>query len=392
MAYVAKNTAVVYVTEETTEGVAVTPVGTDAVSITTDFEMNGEKELVERNNLTVSIIKEIPRVGIKTCSLSLAVEAKANLTEGSAPEAALLFESSLGLMRQQTNTTTTITTTNLTTIPVSALTGFVAGDFCMLKDTNIAGGYHISPITAVAANGTNDDTVSLLIPSPTAPTNGTSIAKFTTFATANSGHPSLTVTTYLEDALQLQAAGCRVSSLSLEGFETGQIASFNFALTGLGYDETVSASGLTATYDAATPPLVLSACVFKDGVAIPVNNFAVSVENTLGRITSTCSPNGIIAQKVTEQAITGSFTPYMDTTSVALFNQFNANTEFSVCAILKNPGATTGTFKEVIGVYIPRAIITAMPKADQDGVMQYAIEFNAAYSSTIGSAMTIGFI
>jgi hypothetical protein len=392
MAYVTKNTAVVYVTKESTEGIAVAPAGTDAVSITTDFEMNGEKELVERNNLTTSIIKEIPRVGIKSATLSLAVEAKANTVEGVAPEAALLFEAALGTVRSQTNTATTLTTTNLTTIPVSAVTGFVAGDFVMIKDTNITGGYHISPITAAAANGTNEDTVTLLIPSPVAPTNGSSIAKFTTFATANSGHPSLTVTTYLEDAIKLQATGAKVGSLSLEGFETGQIGSFNFALTGMGYEETLAASALTAVYDAATPPLVLSACVYKDGVAIPVNGFSLSLENTLGRITSTCSANGVIGQKVTEQAISGSFTPYMDTTSVALFSAFDANTEFSMCAILKNPGATAGTFKEVIGVYLPRCIITAMPKADQDGVMTYSIEFTAGYSTTVGTALTIGFI
>lgn len=392
MAYVAKNTAVVYVTKELTEGLAVSPSNTSAVSITTDFEMNGEKELVERNNMTTSIIKEIPRVGIKTCSLTLNVEAKANATEGSAPEASLLFEGALGSVRSQTNSATTLTTTNLTVIPVSAVTGFVAGDIVMIKDTNITGGYHISPITAAAANGTNEDTISLLIPTPVAPTNGSAIAKFTTFATANSGHPSLTVTTFLEDAIKLQAAGTKVSSMSLEGFETGQIAAFNFALTGMSYDETLASSGLTASYTAGTPPLVLSACVYKDGVAIPVNGFSLSLENTLGRITSTCSSNGLIGQKITEQVITGSFTPYMDTTSVALFTSFNANTEFSICAILKNPGASAGTYKEVIGVYLPRCIITAMPKADQDGVMQYSLEFSAGYSTTVGTALTIGFI
>lgn len=392
MAYVAKNTAVVYVTEELTEGLAVNPSNVSAISITTDFEMNGEKELVERNNLTTSIIKEIPRVGIKTATLTLNVEAKANATEGGAPEAALLFEAALGATRAQTNTATTLTTTNLSVIPVSAVTGFVAGDIVMIKDTNITGGYHISPITAAAANGTNEDTITLLIASPTAPASNSSIAKFTTFHTANSGHPSLTVTTYLEDALKLQAAGCRVSSLSLDGFETGQIASFGFGLTGLDYDESVASSGITPTYTAGTPPLVLSACVYKDGVAIPVNGFSLSVENTLGRITSTCSPNGLIAQKVTEQTITGSFTPYMDTASVALFTAFDANTEFSICAILKNPGSSANTFKEVVGVYLPRCIVTAMPKSDQDGVMQYSIEFSAAYSTTVGTALTIGFI
>lgn len=391
MAYVSKNTAVVYITEESSEGTAVAPSNASFVSIMNDYEMNGEKELVERDNLTTSIIKEIPRVGIKTCALTLNIEAKANTTEGSAPEAALLFKGALGALRSNTNSHKTVTDTNLNLVVLDGTGNLAVGDFIMIKATNTASdGYHISPISSVTASNSN---IGLLIPMAAAPASNTSIAKFVTYYTSNSGHPSLTVTTFLEDALKLQAAGCKVSSMSLEGFETGQIASFNFSLNGMSYAETVAASGLTPTQVAGTPPLVLSACVYKDGVAVPVNSFSVNVENTLGRVTSTCSANGLISQRITEQTITGSFVPYMDTTSVALYSAFDANTEFSLVAILKNPvSGQTKQWEEVVGIFLPRCIITAMPKADQDGVMQYAIEFSASYSSTYSTAMTIGFI
>lgn len=391
MAYVSKNTATVYVTEEVTEGTAVAPSAGDFVSINDAFEINGEKELVERNNLSSSLIKELPRTGIKTATVSLPVEAKANVVEGVAPEAGSLFKAALGGSRSNTNSVTTITTTNVSVIPVSSVANLAAGDFVMIKDSNITGGYHISPLSAVALNGTNDDTMTLVVDSPTAPTNGSSLAKFTTYYTANSGHPSLTVSTYLEDALELQAAGCRVSSLSMSGFETGQIANFEFSMTGMGYSETVSASGLTPTRDAATPPLVLSACVYKNGVAIPVNSFAFTVANTLERITSTCSANGILAHKVTQTVITGSFDPYMDTTSVALFDEFNDGDEVSLVAVLKNPGASAGVFKEAIGVYIPRCIITSANHTDSNGLMKYSIEFSAGVP-TSGPALSIGFM
>ena len=70
MAYVSKKSTVLYVTQEVTEGLAVNPsAGNQAVSILADgFELNPEKELVERNNLTSSISKALPRTGIKSAS------------------------------------------------------------------------------------------------------------------------------------------------------------------------------------------------------------------------------------------------------------------------------------------------------------------------------------
>jgi hypothetical protein len=389
MADISKNTATVYVTREVTEALAVEPTnGSQAVSVTSDgFEMNGEKALVERNNMTSSISKALPRVGIKTSSVTLTVEAKANSVAGVTPEAGLLFEACLGATRSNTNSITTITTTNLTTIPVSAITGLAVGDVVMFKDSN---GYHITPLTAVAANGTNDDTVTCLIPFAVAPASNTAIEKSTSFYGANSGHPSLTVTTYLEDALKMQSAGCRVASLSLDGFETGGIASFNFGLNGTGYDESVAASGLTASFSGATPPLVLEACVYKDGTAIPVTALSWSVENTLAQKLSTCAANGILGQKITQRVVSGSFTPYMDTTSVALFDDFDANTQFSICGFLSNPGASAGQKKEVIGFYLPVCIITAAPHSDADGLMQYNLEFSTGPDAA-GSQIYITF-
>lgn len=397
MAYVAMKTAVVYVTEEVTEGVAVNPVaGNEAVSILSDgFELNGEKELVERNNLTSSLVKALPRVGIKTATGTIGVECKASSTAGGKPEADLLFEAAMGGVRQLTATQTiNATSTNTTVINVPDATKFAVGDIVMIKSTNVGSdGYHISPISVVTEGGTNQDTITLTVPtSSNFAQSGDVIEKFTTFYCANSGHPSLTITAYMEDAIKMQASGVRVNSLSLDSFETGQIASFSFGLSGQNYSETLAASGLTASYDGATPPLILSACVYRDGVEIPVQSVAMSLENTLANVQSTCSSNGIIAQRVTEQAITGSITPYMDSSSVALFSAFDTNTQFSLFFRCQNPG-TTGVKKEAIAFYLPNCICTALPKQDADGLMQYSLEFSAGPSATgSGSPLYISFI
>lgn len=488
MAYISAKTTVLYVTEEVTEGTPVNPsAGNQAVSILSDgFELNGEKELVERNNLTASIAKALPRVGIKTAAGTIGVEAKAALVAGTAPEADSFFKAALGGKRTLASTITTGTShaTNSIKLVDGADSNFLAGDIIMLKDTNL--GYHVTPITAVTAavaasatitgsvgvlsfvadvKGVSGITVELasggtagsevvtvvgtdievqiesgvstaaqiktaidasvaaaalvnvtvstagamettaattlvgavvgaltpLVPTSIAASNGTVIEKFTEYYGTNSGHPSLTLTSYHEDAYKVQAAGCKVSSLSLDSFETGQIPSFSFGIQGQSYEESLAASGLTSSFDAATPPLVLAACVYKDGVQIPVNAVTLSVENTLTRVTSTCSPNGIIAHRETERVITGSMTPYMDTTSTTLFDNFDENTEFSLFLHMQNP--ITNGKKEVIGLYLPHCIITALPKADQDGLLTYALEFSAGPSSTgAGSDIHLAFI
>jgi hypothetical protein len=394
MAYVNMKTAVVYVTEEVGfEGVAVEPTaGDQAVEISDAFDLQVSKELIERTTLSGSIAQRLPRTGMKSATASVSVEARASSTAGSAPDAGLLFESALGGTRAMSATTTTLATTNLTTIPVLLGTGIKAGDIVMLKDLGSGfSGYHVSPVTASAANGTNDDTITLLAPCAAAPATGTVIEKFTTYFGADSGHPSLTITEFLEDALKRQAVGCKVNSLSLEGFEPGGTASFNFSLSGLDGGETVQVSGLTEAFGDALPPLVLDACVFKDGVPMEASAFTFSVENTLPVIPSLCSPSGKAGQRVTGRAVSGSFTVYADTTNVNIFEAFEDGTQFSLYASLYNPGASLGIKKEVIGVYIPVCIVTAAPMANAEGLMVYNVEFRAGPDAT-GSDIYLGFI
>lgn len=391
MADISLNTTVLYVTEESTEGVAVDPTnGDQAVGITSDgFALDASFAVVERNNMTSSIERPLPRIGIRTNSAAITVELKSASTAGAKPECDLLIEGALGATRASTNNPTTLATTNLTVIPLSAATGLVKGDIVMFKDTN---GYHITPLTSVDLNGTNDDTVTCLVPFSVAPASNTVIEKFTTFYGANSGHPSLTLTAFMEDAFKIQSQGNKVTSLAMSGFEPGSIASLEFGLQGLGYDETASSpSGLTASYSGAEPPTVLSACVFKDGVAISVSSLAWSVENTVAQKLSTCAANGIIGQRVTNRVVTGSFTTDMATDSTTIFDAFNAETKFSIFAYIANPTATAGQKKEVVGMYFPVVKITNLPKGNADGFMQYNLEFQAEPDAA-GSSIYLGFI
>lgn len=500
MAYITTRSRVVYIKEETTQGVAVEPaLGSDAVAILADgFELNGEKELVERNVLTSSIAAQIPRTGIKTATGSIGVEWKANGTAGATTEYGLLFESLLGAKRALASTVTTKATgntTNVLAIEDTDISKFNVGDIIMVKE---AGAFHVSPILSrVVTPGSA--TITLLRPKATAFSNSVVIEKVQNYYGANNGHKYLTITSFLDKTFKQQATGCLVNSISVDNFSVGQIPTLSFGLEGINYTDSVvqtagyshsagtpstnisagtddsfdiavdglaavtvsltvagltsgaliaaemqtkinaaltgasvtvvfadgiykitsdkmgdgssvivtdatldnvaddlkigvansgsevvgvSGNGLTPAYDAALPPICLSACIYMDGVAIPCTDVAVSVESTVGRITSTCSPNGIISTRATQRATSGSLTTYAETDSVSYYNKFDTNAEFSLFAYAGIPTATAGEMKDVVAFYVPRAIITAKPMADADGIGTYAIEFQAGYSET----------
>ena len=381
MAFVSRKSSVVFINEEVTEGVAVNPSASlDAVGILADgFSMDGEKELVERNVLRSSIGKAIPLTGIKSAVASIGVEAAANETEGSAPESDLLLKSLLAGKRTIAAEVTsgashTASVINIADVDIG---DFNRGDIVVIKE---AGAFHMSPITEVddAIGAAN---ITLLVPMASAPSDAVVIAPATIYYGANSGHSNLTVSAWMEGAIKMQASGCKVASMSLDNFSTGQLPSMNFSLNGMNYVEAISAQSVVADFDSATPPLVLSACVYMDGVQVVVQDVSLSVDNTVGRITSTCEANGIKGQLIGERAISGSFTAYMSTLDVAIYDKFNANTEFSLFLRAQNPSGVPGETQNHIGVYLPKCIITGQPKADSDGVVTIQVAFQAGFDA-----------
>lgn len=385
MGYSIKNNTSVAIMEEVTEGTYLVPAsGANYISPLADgVTLEPSKDLLERNNLTSSIGKPRPRTGMKSVSVSLPLEAKASATEGSGPEYGLLMDGALGAKRTATTTVsdTSHTTTVIKLTTLAHAQKYQIGDTVLIKK---AGAYHLSPITSIDLTGSiaGDWSITLLRAMPVAAANGDSIAALTTYYTANSGHPAISVTKFTTEAassyVRETAVGCKVTNLSLSGFSTGQLLNWNFSLEGLSFDRTVSSAGQYApTIDAALPPIALQACVYVDGTQMDVNNLTFSVDNTLGFVMSTCNANGKISSRVTERTVTGSFDPYKQDNSVANFTKFNDNTQFSVFAYAYNPTGTAGEFNQAIAFYMPNCIITAISESDQDGILQDSISFSA---------------
>lgn len=379
MADTIKNNLKVAIKAESTEGTYEAPAaGTDFISPLADgLELTPVKELLERANLNSSIGKTKPRGGMKSVTASISVEAKAHGTAGSKPQYSPLIESALGTSRQNTTQVTTKASGNTATvlqIEDADISKFNIGDSILVRQS---GAFHVSPITA-KSTGAGTATITLLVAHPSGDmTDSVVVEKFSTFLTANSGHPSISISKYVESARLETAVGCKVTSMALNNFTTGQLADFSFGLEGMSFTQSLTAPSYTPSYDAALPPIVLSACVYVDGVKVPVNELSFSVENTLAFKTSTCSENGRISSRVSGRTITGSFNPYKQDDSIANFTKFNNETLFSVFGYMAIPTSTAGEFEDIVAFYMPNCMITELGEADQDGLLQETISFSA---------------
>lgn len=377
---IAKNTSIIGLKEEVTEGTYVAPAAaTDYIQPLEGFDVSPKKEVVERTILTSSIGKVTPRVGQKSVTVSLPVEFRASGIEGAATDFDLLLKGALGNVRSIATTTTTKASGNtgsVLQIEDADISKFTVGDIILIKES---GGHHVCAVTA-KTTGTGTATITVL-PSKTSGSfsNSVVISKSTTYYPANSGHIPLSVSVYWANEILQKAIGCKVTKLSLDGFSTGGLASFGFELEGLSFDEIDGSAPHTPTYDSGIPPLILNACLFQDGVDIPVNSFGVNIANTLGFITSTCSANGKISSRVTARTVAGSFNPYKDDTSVAQFTRFDQNTAFSLFVRAYNPSAVSGEIEmgSAIGIYLPNCLITEKKIADQDGILTDELTFSA---------------
>lgn len=382
MAIAVKNNTVYAVEIEVAEGTYVPPAAdTSYVQTLADgSEMTPAKELVERNIFNGSIGKSTPRTGTKSVSGAMPVEMRAAATEGAAPEFDKLLRSALGSRRQASATTINNTdsggthTTTRAYLPDAAANKYFVGDCLTVK---VTGAHHTSPVIAVS-NTAGNVFVDFLLPASAPFANSQVIAAVTTYVVANSGHPSLSISKYLEEAILEQATGCRVNSMSLENFTTGQLASFNFGFEGMSFDRSITAQPHTPNFSDALPPIILKACVFQNGDNIAINEFAFSLENTLGFATSTCSANGRISGRASERVISGSFNPYKQDDNIDQFEKFVANEEFSLFGSAHVPTTTAGEYNQTVAFYMPKCIATELSEADQDGLLQEEVSFSAA--------------
>lgn len=381
---VIKNSTILGLEAESTEGTYVAPSGVTSYCQTLDgLEITPAREVIDRNLLKSSIGKDIPRMGIKSASGTIPVEFRANGTAGAVPDFDVLLRSALGAVRTKTASTSKNASHTSTVIGIedADISKYAVGDCVLVKES---GAYEIRPISAVDSTGGAATITFPFALSNGAPSNSVVIEAFSTYYPASTGHPSISVSAYWGNTIRQAILGARVASMSLDNYSAGQVASLNFGVEGLDFTQIDGAAPSTPSYDAGLPPIILEACVYRNGTALELPSFGLSLSNTLGFQTSTCSSNGRTAGRVTAREITGTINPYTDDTSVSRFDDWVAGTVFSLFAYAYNPTSTSGQFEDAVAIWMPNCVATEFKLADQDGVVTDEIGFRA----TVGTAET----
>lgn len=377
---VVKNNSIFGVEIESTEGTYVAPqASTSYIQPESDgFDFKPSRETLDRKILTTSIGRATPKLGTKSASGGLTVELRASGTEGADVDFGALLKGALGATRAIASTTTTKSSGNTGTIlqiDDADISKFTVGDIIVVKQT---GAYHVSPITAVdASSGTAN--ITLLVAKPSGSfANSVVISKTKMYYTATTGHPSLSMSYYMGNEIRQAAAGAKVTDMSVDNFTAGQLAKLKFGWEALTFTEVNGVAPQTPAFDTGTPPVILEACLYKNGSDLPINTFGLTIKNSLAFQTSTCSANGKTGSRVVERTVQGTINPYMDDTDVSLFDAFVAGTEFSLFIRAYNPdGTTVVTLGSAVGIYLPKCIITEFSHGDLDGLLSNEISFQA---------------
>ena len=381
---------------ESTEGTLVPPsAATSYLQLLEGWDMKPKIEVVDRGLVTASPGKETPRLGMKSVTASAPVEMRASGTEGAEPDFDYLLKGALGARRQNTTNVTARAGVNTSTnilIADADISKFAVGDMVLVKE---AGKHELRPISARA---TGAGSASITFPfalTNGAPSSGVVLSKFSTYYTADSGHPSLSLCYYWANEIRTALAGGKVSSMSLENFKVGKVASFNFGVDGLTFTQIDGAAPHTPSYDSGLPPMILNACVWRAGVLTPINDLSLNLKNDLGALTSTCSANGKTGQRVKARDIKGSINPYMDDTSTTYFDNWVAGTEFSLFAYAYTPSSTSGeiTMGSVVGIWLPQCFTEEYAVGDVDGIVNETLSFRATRGSAgTSEEMYLGFV
>lgn len=392
-----KPNTIIGVEEEVTEGTYVAPsAATSFVQPLEDgFETSMARELIDRNLLNASPGKETPRLGIKSATGAQPVEWRGSGVEGGAPDFTSFLRAALGASRVIASQSTTKAGNSSTVLQIedADIGKYTVGDVVVVLES---GAHEARPISAIATGaGVATITFPFALDNG-APADAVVVSQSQMYLTADTGHPSLSITTFWANEISQALLGAKAVSMSLDNFAPGQVASLNFGFDSLNYrDETDEAAPFTPVFDDEVPPIILNSCVFRAGVKVDLNSFTLSLANTLGFLTSTCDPNGRVSSRVTDREITGSINPYKDDTATTFFDDWTGGTEFSLFASAANPSAVTGEFDlgSVVAIWMPIVFTTEFKTEDVEDILVDTLTFRATRGSAgTSEELFMGFI
>ncbi len=371
-----KRDSVVGIMAESTEKTYEAPSGTSKyMQVEPDFSVKVARDEKAREFITGSIGMAKPLKGMKSAEMTLTFEARGAANGGIVPDYGPIFKSCFG--SEVARTVDRLTTTGSTTTTVVMDTGlgsnFAVGDMIL-----IAKGSGNSSVRFVTGISTDTLTVAPALAAGEVPGSGVNIVGAVTYKPADSGHTSLSVSVYWANQIREAVIGGKVSQLSLSAWEVGEIPKFSATIQGLTYTRTDGAAPHTPAYINQLPPVVLAAYVYQDATAIQIKGVSLSIDQELSKTFDVMDADGATKQFVTKRSISGSINPYLDDTSVANFTLFNANTNFSLLVVIGNKDSNDDLVEgSVVGIYLPRCIVSENAVGDDGGILMENLSFKA---------------
>lgn len=216
---------------ESTEGTPVLPsAGTDFIAIQDDLAMAPEFEVLENAELTGSLGRAKPILGLENPTVSFSHYLRHSGTEGDAPGYGDLLQAALGTEDDAGVEHNTVASSTTTVIKVDTGEGatYQKGQALLIKDgTN---GYSVRHVESVSSD---DLTIGFQV--GTAPGTGVDLGEAITYLPADSGHQTLTIWEYLGNggAVQMMAGGRVVDTVI--SMEAGQLINASYSLEGVGF-------------------------------------------------------------------------------------------------------------------------------------------------------------
>lgn len=378
MNFLHKQNATLAIEIEDVEGVNQgTPAATSFIKANADaVVMNPLIEELTQNLLGSGIAANKSNHGLKSGQGSIGMPMATSLTEGGVAPISKSIYSLLGKENVFASLTTTAATTTVLTF--AAPHGLVKNDVVIVKT---AGAFEKRPIESVTSL-----TITLKWALSVAPDAITDLAAFRMYKPSCTS-PSLTITQYLgtcddgADAIIETLEGAKTESMSFDSFVTGQNAAISFNYQAIRYTKSNGAAP-SPSYTQAESSAVINALIFQNGQVFSINEFGLSIQNTLSKISDT--KNGVTSIKTTARMTSGKINPYQvsGSSGLAQYNRFNANESFSLLVSKSNPTATEGEDKNVTTVWMPNCQIQGIEKGDYNSFITENVSFKAFSTDT----------
>jgi len=181
---------------------------------------------------------------------------------------------------------------------------------------------------------------------------------------------------------EFRGLGCKVATLSMDGWEVGSIPKAAWTLELLDHSEVIGTSPANPVFEDQLPAVAIYGLATRADVAIPVGKLELEMANTISRERDLNAVGGNIRMFITGREVTGNIDPLFEQGDVVLQDAWRNNDSFELQFVVGIRSGALLVQGTCTSVYMPNVIFTTSEREDQDGLMKHSLGFKAHESLT----------